>query len=237
MTENTYCDQCKGPIDQDQKYCERCGAQQPTVLKSSLSPDNIHHIKNIRPSEQATQGLLDPCRMIYVIEENFTQGGSCIIYTETGLQIGTLNRRLLAIRDQIEIRDLDNQVVTSIHRKLVAIRPTCTLKDENEQLLGYLEKTLLNLLHPKFYLKNTLGDILLTAQGKLMGFDFMIYSRDQIKPSNVVAKIHKIDPQDCNFISGDWNLKEIYGIQVLQPDIDRRLVLGFVIAIDNMIHD
>jgi uncharacterized protein YxjI len=237
MPDNIYCDQCGGPIGQDQKFCERCGTRLFTAHDSLIAPKTPHHSENILASEKVPIGLLDPVQMNYVIEEKFWECGSRTIYNESGQPIGKVNRKLLPIREIIELRELDERVVASIYRKLVAIRPTYILKDENEQILGHFEKTLLNILHPKFNLKNPSGDIILTAQGKLMGFDFMIFQGEILKSTNIVAEIHKADRWNDIFFSGAWDFKDTYGIRVIQPDIDRRLVLGFVIAIDNMIHD
>ncbi len=150
MPNNIYCDQCGGPIGQDQKFCERCGNQLLTAHDSPLAPKTPHHSENILPSEKVPKGLLDPVQMNYVIEEKFWEWGSGSIYNESGQQIGKMNRKLLTIREKIELRELDERVVASIHRKLVAIRPTYTLKDENEQFLGHFEKLCLT-----FFIRNS----------------------------------------------------------------------------------
>ena len=77
----------------------------------------------------------------------------------------------------------------------------------------------------------------MTAEGKLLGFDFQIYRGQEIDPNNIVAEIHKADRWRDVFFSGAWDFSDTYGVKILQADIDRRLVLGFVIAIDNVVHD
>jgi len=240
MANNKYCSQCKEPAEQDQKYCERCGSRLPDTSGSSRTPpapQKSQHPEKTHPTEKISFGLLDPCQLSYVIKEHFLEGGSSPIYNDSGQHIGKIQRKLQAIRENIEMLELDDTIVASVHRKLVAIRPTFALKDGNEKLLGHFEKTLLNLLHPKFYLKNPQGEIILTAQGKLMGFDFMIYRGELVNSNNLVAEIHKADRWDSEFFSGTWDFTETYGIRVLHPTIDRRMVLGFVIAIDDLMRD
>ena len=236
MSENIVCSQCGRPAQPGQKFCESCGSQLGIVHKSSSNPSTLQNSEN-SPSSNNFSGLFDPRHRNYVIKEKFWDWGSGPIFDETGLQIGKMKRKLLTIREKIDIMEVDDRVVASIHRKLIAIRPTYILKDEHEQILGSFEKTLLSLLHPKFYLKDPLGRIVMTAEGKLLGFDFQIYRGKEIDPNNIVAEIHKADRWRDVFFSGGWDFSDTYGVKILQEDIDRRLVLGFVIAIDNVIHD
>ena len=81
------------------------------------------------------------------------------------------------------------------------------------------------------------GQILMTAIGKFMGFDFKIYRGDQENPQNLVAEIYKADRWRDFFFGGAWDYSDTYGVKIIDPKVDRRNVLGFVIAIDNVMHD
>jgi len=38
-------------------------------------------------------------------------------------------------------------------------------------------------------------------------------------------------------LGGMFDFSDTYAVQILDPEYDRRLLLGFVIAIDNSVHD
>jgi uncharacterized protein YxjI len=118
---------------------------------------------------------------------------------------------------------------------LIAIKPTYDLHAEDETLLARLSKTLFSILRPKIELKDQNGNVILTAQGKFMGFDFQIYKgKDE---SAVVAEIRKADRWRDVFLQGLMDFSDTYALKIHDKALDRRIALGFVVAIDNMLHD
>lgn len=228
-----YCPNCGDPSPLGQKFCEKCGTQLP---QSQAPPQQRANTFN-PISSQIQGGLLDPNRMRYVVKEKFWDWGSGPILDQEGIQIGKMKRHVFSIRQRIDLTDMNDAVVASIHRKIISIRPTYTIYDNQERIIGRFQKTLLSIINPKFYLKSPDERIIFTAQGKFMGFDFQIYRGDTTSSSNMVAEIHKADRWKDVFFGGIWDFKDTYGVQIHDPSIDRRLLLGFVIAIDNVLHD
>jgi uncharacterized protein YxjI len=233
MVKEIYCSQCGDPSPLGQKFCEKCGSRLPEEdpLMSQGSSAISNQPTTIIPMDGGA--LFNPAISAYVLKEKYWDFGSGPIYDHTGQQIGKMKRKLLSIRSRIELFEMNGQLATSINRKLIAIKPTYTLHDNHENIIGRFQKTLLSIINPKFYLKDPDGNILLTAQGKFMGFDFNIYDNQGIS----VAEIHKADRWRDVFFSGGWDFGDTYGVKIHSPDIDRRLLLGFVIAIDNVLHD
>ncbi len=250
MAEKIFCPQCGDSAEINQKYCEKCGANLSEVQalhaqKTNPNPpansmNNQSNQQNFTPSNQGygqTRKLFDSSNDSYVLKEKYWDFGSGPIYDNTGRQIGKMKRKLLSIRSKIELYEMDGTLSASINRKLIAIKPTYTLHDEYGNIIGKFEKTILSLIHPKFYLKDPHGNIIMTAQGKFMGFDFKIRAGSSTEDINLIAEIQKADRWRDVFFSGAWDFGDTYGIRIYSKDVDRRLLIGFVIAIDNVLHD
>ena len=87
---------------------------------------------------------------------------------------------------------------------------------------------------PKFELKDPKGKVLYWAKGDLTGFDFEVF---QGKGKDVVAEIHMLDKWKNSFFTGVFDRKDSCGVKVHDAGVDRRLLIGLVIPIDNMLHD
>jgi len=240
MPQTIYCSQCGDPSPLGQKFCEKCGSRLPTSDPTEISqapPIAQNRGDQTNLINTPSGGLFDSNHMSYVLKEKYWDFGSGPIYDVSGNQIGSMKRKLLSIRSRIEIFEANGQLACAINRKLIAIKPTYTLHDEYDNIIGRFEKTLLSLINPKFYLKDPSGNIIMTAQGKFMGFDFNIRRGSSTDDRNLVAEIHKADRWKDVFFTGGWDFGDTYGIQIHDPSVDRRLLLGFVIAIDNVLHD
>ncbi len=240
MPQTIYCSQCGDSSPLGQKFCEKCGSRLPTSdptedSQPSHSPQNNVGQTNLMNPQ--SRGLFDPSHMSYVLKEKYWDFGSGPIYDVAGRQIGSMKRKLLSIRSRIEIYEANGQPACAINRKLIAIKPTYTLHDEHDNIIGKFEKTLLSLIHPKFYLKDPSGNIIMTAQGTFMGFDFNIRRGASTDDRDLIAEIHKADQWRDLFFSGGWDFADTYGVKIHDASADRRLLLGFVIAIDNVLHD
>jgi uncharacterized protein YxjI len=155
----------------------------------------------------------------------------------TGKEIGKMHRKVISIRSTIEFLELDGRISAKIDRKLIAIRPTYDIYDGDGRQIGRFSKNLFSFLRPRFELKDETGKIIMTAQGKVMGWDFKIFQGESRSDNDVVAEVHKADRWQDVFFSGGWNFSDTYGVKVIDPNIDRKLLMGFVITIDNVLHD
>ena len=55
--------------------------------------------------------------------------------------------------------------------------------------------------------------------------------------SPLSAEIRKADRWRDVFLGGIADFSDTYAVKILDPTLDRRTALGFVIAIDNILHD
>lgn len=225
-----YCSQCGDPLEPGQKFCEKCGAK---VEDFQQSPQGSNVSSHPQPSISGVGGLFDPSRKYYVLQEKYWDWGSGPIMDEKGQEIGKMHRKILSLRAKIEFLELDGTISAAIHKKLVAIKPTYDLKDQNDQMIARLRKTFWSFIHPKFYLENLQGQNIMTAQGKFMGWDFTVYDN----AGKLIGTINKTDRWRDVFLGGIFDFKDTYALKIEDPSVDRRLLLGFVIAIDNTLHD
>ncbi len=79
--------------------------------------------------------------------------------------------------------------------------------------------------------------IILSAQGEVMSWDYNIFRGRSKDQKDKVAEIHKADGWNNKFFVGSWNFSDNYGVKILDPSMDRRLLLGFIIIIDNTLFD
>jgi uncharacterized protein YxjI len=218
-----FCAKCGDPLEPGQKFCEKCGA----VVEGAANPV---------PSTQqeASGGLFDPSRQYYILQEKYWSWGSGSIMDEKGQEIGKMHRKVFSIRQRIELVELDGTVSAMIHKKIVAIRPTYDLKDGQERDLARLKKTIINVIKPKLFLEDPNGKVLYEARGKFMGWDFTITDANT---GALVATVSKTDRWRDVFLGGVFNFKDTYALKIEDPSTDRRLLLGFVLSIDNSLHD
>ncbi len=214
------CPHCGEKIDSpDAKFCTKCGQQLTTEATIPSS---------------GRSGLLDPSRKYYFIKERYWDLGYGDIYDEKGDIIGRMHRRLISLRALVELREADNEtIVGAVHRKIVAVRPTYDIKDANDRLVGRVAKKILSFFRPSLWLQDEKGKKLLTAKGNLFGWNFKIFDAK----NKLVAEVSKGDALRDMFIGGVFDFSDKYAVHVFKDDVDRLLLLGFVVAIDNIVHD
>ncbi|MHA1821773.1 MAG: LURP-one-related family protein [Promethearchaeota archaeon] len=227
-----FCPKCGDPVEPGQNFCEKCGYDLRQV--NSSGAQNV--VASVSPSSTSTVSsgsLFDPSRNYYILQEKYWDWGSGPIMDEKGQKIGEMHRKVFSLRAKIEFRELDGTVSAAIHKKIIAIKPTYDLKDPQENLLARLSKTVFSVFRPKFYLENPQKEKIMVAQGKFGGFSFTVTDMQ----GNLLATIEKADKWRDIFLGGVFDFKDTYAVRIENPNVDRRLLLGFVIAIDNTLHD
>jgi len=229
------CPDCGSEIKKSsQKFCEQCGAEIPLIAETAEKTASI-------PTTQAQQkpysrpgGLFDINRTYYVLKEKYWDWGSGDILDDKGQIIGKMHRKILSIRKRIELREIDGTVSATIHEKIITARGAQTLKDSEGNMIARIKKKILTLFKPKFFLEDPDGNRWYEAEGKFMGFSFKV--RD-LSTGNIIAEIEKADRWRDVFLGGMFDFKDTYALRILDKETDRRILLGFVISIDNVMHD
>ena len=228
------CPNCGDPIDENHKFCEKCGAELRMVKKPTEKVEKISLTASPSQTHPETGNLLDINRNYYIIKERMWDMGYGDIMDEEGKLIGRMNRILLSIRRRVELQELDGTVVATIHSKIVSARGAQDLKTPDGELIARIKKKILTFFKSKFYLEDPLGTRWFEADGDFFGWSFKIYD---LTTGKLVAEIEKADRWRDVFLGGLFDFADNYALKILDNETDRKILLGFVLSIDNVMHD
>ncbi len=233
-----YCNNCGAEVKdpENQNYCEKCGATLPSVddtKSNETTPSSVPTTKMGFQAYNRPGGLFDPQRNLYVLKEKYWDWGSGEILDENNQIIGRMNRIILSIRRRVELLEVDGTLSATIHAKIVSARGAQDLKDPYGNLIARIKKKITSVFRPKFYLEGPDGTRYFEAQGKFMGWSYKVTDMS----GNLIAEIEKADRWRDVFLGGLMDFKDTYALRILDNETDRRILLGFVLSIDNVLHD
>ncbi|MHA2283779.1 MAG: LURP-one-related family protein [Promethearchaeota archaeon] len=236
-----FCANCGAEIkDVSQNFCEKCGSTIPDSVKqgkTEVSPTTTTSSSKIttmgfQPYDRPG-GLFDINRNYYVLKEKYWDWGSGDILDENNQVIGNMRRIILSIRRRVELLETDGTLSATIHSKIVSARGAQDLKDPQGNMIARIKKKILSVFRPKFFLESPSGERFFEAQGKFMGWSYKVTDMS----GKLVAEIEKADRWRDVFLGGLLDFKDTYALRILDNETDRRILLGFVLSIDNVLHD
>jgi len=177
--------------------------------------------------------LLSPELNYYVLKEKWWDWGGGDIFNQNGIAVGKMHRRVISLRALTEVSEVNGTQVFTVNKKLVSVRSSYMIKDVEGRLLGRTNRKILTLFRPKLWLEDSEGRKLLEAKGNFLGKNFEVKDMD----GKLKAKIGKSDFFKDLVLGGLFDFSDTYAIKILDSSYDKRLLLGFVIAIDNSVHD
>ena len=174
---------------------------------------------------------MDRSHDFYLIKQKFWKLGGGDIYDQKGNTIGKMTRKLLSLRKEISISESNGSQVLKVTRKIASVRKSYDIKDSQDNLLGRTQKKILSLLHPQMWMEDINGDKILIAKGSFAGWNFDVRDVQDRK----IAEVSKTNRWKDLVLGGA--LPDTYALHILDPIYDRKVLLGFVIAVDNSVHD
>ncbi|MBY9014704.1 MAG: LURP-one-related family protein [Candidatus Lokiarchaeota archaeon] len=228
------CPNCGDPANEDQKFCEKCGSEIRAVQSPPEKKEPINLTSAPKQTPLEGTGLLDLSRNYFILKEKLWDWGSGPIYDENHQEIGRMKRIILSIRRRVELQELDGTVVATIHSKIVSARGAQDLKTPDGELIARIKKKILTFFKSKFFLEDPLGTRWFEAEGDFFGWSFKIYD---LTTGKLVAEIEKADKWRDVFLGGLFDFADTYALKILDNETDRRILLGFVLSIDNVMHD
>ncbi len=225
-----YCDNCGAKVTSEQRFCEKCGSELKREPPSKQTTE-----PQIRTAPKKEGGLFDLNRNYYVIKEKMWDLGYGDILDEKGQLIGRMNRQIFSIRRRVELQEIDGTVGATIHSKIVSARGAQDLKTPDGQPIATIKRKILTFFRHVFYLEEPeTRTRWYEAEGNFMGWSFKIY---ETATKKLVAEIEKADRWRDVFLGGLFDYSDTYALKILDNVTDRRILLGFVLSIDNVLHD
>jgi uncharacterized protein YxjI len=237
-----YCLYCgNNLIEEKQIFCEQCGS---LLSKSPVDYDNLPMdksqqdaaiiLKNRNIISENSGDLFNLNRNYYILKEKYWDFGSGEILDENGRVIGHMRRKFLSFRRKIELSNPNGSIAATIYEKIVSARGAQDLKDPDGFQIARIKKKITSFFHPKFWLEDPDGNKWYEARGEFMGWSFNVVD---LTTNQVVAEIEKADRWRDVFLNGLFDFKDTYALKILDNVTDRRILLGFVLSIDNVLHD
>jgi len=233
----SYCPNCGDEVTEQQKFCEKCGSSIPaSVIQNKTSPTSAVTAPTPESAMQTYDhpgGLFDINRNYYILKEKYWDWGDGDILDENNQIIGKMRRIILSIRRRVELLEIDGTLSATIHSKIVSARGAQDLKDPQGNMIARIKKKILSVFRPKFFLEDPQGNRWYEAQGKFMGWSYKVTDMS----GKLIAEIEKADRWRDVFLGGLIDFKDTYVIRILDNETDRRILLGVVLSIDNVLHD
>ncbi|MFX1586642.1 MAG: LURP-one-related family protein [Promethearchaeota archaeon] len=228
-----HCSHCGTKIkDKNQKYCEECGSELKKI--ESMESESKTVSTTPEPEKHKEGGLFDLDRSYYLIKERMWDMGFGDIMDEKGKLIGKMNRIIFSIRRRVELQEVDGTVVATIHSKILSARGAQDLKDPAGNMIARIKRKILTFFKHKFYLESPDGTRWYEAIGNFMGWSFKVY---EVATNKLIAEIEKADRWRDVFLGGMFDFADTYALKILDNETDRRILVGFVLSIDNVLHD
>ncbi len=230
-----FCPNCGDESTIDQKFCEKCGTELSSIKKAPEKGVEGAPSSAPTPTPQKKGSLFDINRNFYILSEKYWDWGSGDILDENNQMIGKMHRIIFSIRRRVELQELDGTVVATIHSKIISARGAQDLKTPEGELIARIKKKILTFFKSKFFLEDEVGNRWYEAEGNFFGWSFKIY---EVASGKLVAEIEKADRWRDIFLGGGlFDFKDTYALKILDNETDRRILLGFVLSIDNVMHD
>jgi uncharacterized protein YxjI len=177
--------------------------------------------------------LFDPSIEYYVMHEKAWKFGGGDIFNPQGEKIGSMKRKLISMRAEIELRNVDDSPVCIINKKLMSARPIYDVKTPHGELIGRGKKPLIS-FRGSIDMYDHEDRLVYKAQGGIMKWNFRI--TDPKDKNKVYAEIKKGDKWRDIF-APMFNFKDRYVIHIVDPLAPKMMLLAYAIIIDNVYHD
>ncbi len=177
--------------------------------------------------------LLDPNISYYVMHEKAWKFGGGEIYDQNQNKIGSMKRKIISLRADIELYDADGTPICIINKKLVSARPIYDVKLPDGTIIGRAKRAMIA-LHGSIEMYDANDRPIYKAQGGVMKWNFEI--TDSKDKNTVLAVIKKADKWRDVFMKS-FNFKDRYVVNVQSTATDRLMLLAYAVIIDNVYHD
>ena len=232
MSQVRYCTNCGAALKDSPKFCTNCGARQDTPVQpqiygapppppqSYIQPPNQPYAQP--PPSSMMGGNMFGTREFIVNQKLLAIRNTYVIKSRQNQQLGFVKQEYLAWGPHFWFEDNAGNRLGDISGKVVTIHNEYEIKDSRGQLRGKVKKKIIKLIGTEWWMEDANGNEIARING-----NFIHHTYDMIAPDrSLIAKVHLA-----------WvTIRDEYCIEIVRPDFDALLVLGYAIALDNVEH-
>jgi uncharacterized protein YxjI len=203
-----YCRSCGKEIDANAGFCPYCGTQ--TGFVTQIAPTVF------TPSAGSTTANLLQLNDIVMKKKILSVREHYDFEDTQGTKRGEGNGNFFQFPAKFQVLDNSGTLLMSLEAKLISIRRQFTFHDEQGTVLGTIKKKIVKVFGSEYWVEQN-GNQFLRIYGNFVEHDYLFAINGQ-----QVAQVHK-----------KWvAMRDTFGLSIT-GDVDHRLVIGSVIAIEH----
>ncbi len=205
----SYCRSCGKEIDANTAFCPYCGAE------TKLATENIAFVSSASTIAGITGSLLEANdivmkKKILSVREHYD------FEDVQGNKLGEGDGNFFQFPAKFQVLDNSGTQLMNLEAKLISIRRQFTFHDPQGSVLGAIKKKIVKLFGSEYWVEQN-GNEFLRIYGNFVEHDYLFAVNGQ-----QVAQVHK-----------KWvAMRDTFGLSIT-GDVDHRIVIGSVIAIEH----
>ena len=181
---------------------------------------NMSRRRERRKEERATFGRKGTATRYQMREKLVAFGDDYYIHNETGQRVFHVDGKMLRVRDTLQFKDLQGNVLCQIQERMIKIKDTMAIEDAQGKEVARVKKALITPLRDRWTVKIKDGPDL-DVQGNILDHEYEIK-----EGRRKVAQVSK-----------KWfRVRDTYGVEVA-PDQEDIFILAVTVALDQMAHN
>ena len=227
MSQIRYCVHCGAPLLDSSGFCGNCGANQevpsqplPYGVPPPPPPPPQPYVQ-LSPQFISSGGIFGT-REFIVNQKLLAIRNTYVIKNRQGQQLGFVKQEYLAWGPHFWFEDNAGNRLGEVNGKVVTIHNEYEIKDSRGQLRGKVKKKIMKLIGTEWWMEDANGNEIARINGNFVQHTYQMVAPDR----SVIAKVHLA-----------WvTIRDEYCIEIVKPEFDMLLVLGYAIALDNVEH-
>ena len=173
-----------------------------------------------RKEEKATFGRKGTANRYQMREKLVSIGDDYYIHNEAGQKVFHVDGKALRVRDMLQFKDLQGNVLCQIQERMLTIKDTMAIENAQGKEIARVKKALITPLRDRWTAKFKDGPDL-DVQGNILDHEYEIK-----EGRRKIAQVSK-----------KWfRVRDTYGVEVA-PDQEDVLILAVTVALDQMAHN
>lgn len=167
-----------------------------------------------------------------ILKKQMKEFGSVVILNEFSQVIGKIKTKIFTINRRLEISDVQGNEIIRIKTENNFLSKNQLLKDKSDKIIGKIKKKRFFSSASKVYLKDKNGNKRYITVGDFKNWNYKIYN---ISDNKLVAKVKIFNEKDLLAQNLHINLKNHYYIEFATSNIEKFVIISFVISINDII--